>query len=350
MAKSRWSLQGAQQEFLTRQTSTKSAKTLDNYKSTFAMFNDVFRGSDVFLDNVTVNHVAAFLNGYETASTANIYRGQLNVFFGWCVKNQYLKRNPVELTDPRPEVKAGARVKARIPVQDWDTVLDTADSYHPLDRAIVAFGMYLGSRGSEIRNIKIGDLERADDGVIERVVVYRGKQKWKAIIPVCPELADEIDRWLAWYEARHPDLTPEATLLPPRLSHRMNKDSTGRWAEGDRDLDVKPYCTMSAPSHQRIMRRVLKRTGFHQKGEGTHTLRRSVAAALYEEDIDRGYSEALDTVRTFLGHVNTSTTEKYIGTSYSERKLEERLVRKHMFRRNAETAASNVVPIKREVV
>lgn len=350
MAKARWSLQEAQQEFLTMQTGTKSTKTLNNYQSTFAMFNDVFNGRDVFLNNVTVIHIAAFLNGYEQASTANVYRGQLNVFFKWCVRHKLLKDNPVDLTDARPEIKAGARVKARIPVEDWDTVLEVADAYHPLDRAVVAFGMYLGSRGSEIRNIKIGDLERADDGVIERVIVYRGKQKWKALIPVCPELADEIDRWLAWYEARHPNLPPDATLLPPRLSHRLNKDSTGRWAEGDRDLDVKPFHTMSAPAHQRILRRVLKRTGYHQKGEGTHTLRRSVAAALYEEDIDRGYSEALDTVRTFLGHVNTSTTEAYIGTSYSERKLEERLVRKHMFRRNAATTAPNVVPIKREVV
>ena len=350
MARSRLKLTHAQAEFMTRHQRSRSAKTLQNYQSCFNVFNDTIREGDMWLDNVTTNHVDVFLDKYEHAPSANIQLGRLNVFFEWCVKRQHLKRNPCAPVDRRPETTQGARVKHRIPQTEWGRVLDAAESYHPLDRVVIACGMYLGSRGSELRKIRLSDIERGDDGVIERVRVTRGKQHWETVIPVCPELGEELDKWFAWYEGKHPSLGGNAYLLPPRRQYRQVKDGRGRFGHNDRDVDVNPYREMSSAAHDRIIKRALKDTGYYQRGEGSHTLRRSVAAALYEEDIERGYSEALDTVRTFLGHKQTSTTEGYIGTSYSERKLEERLVRKHMFRANRVKADPNVVPIRREGV
>lgn len=350
MAKQRMTLTHAQAEFMTRHQRSRAEKTLENYQSCFNRFNETIRGGDLFLDNVTPAHIDTFIDQYEHGPSANKQLGKLRTFFAWCVKRQYTKRNPCDPVDARPVVREGARTKHRIPQTEWDRVLDAAESYHPLDRVVIACGMYLGSRGSELRGITLGDIERGEDGVIERVKVTRGKQNWSTVLPVCPELGDEIEKWLAWYGDKHPNLGPNAYLLPPRVQYRQDKDRLGRWGYGDADNDVNPYRPMSAAAHGKIIKRALQATGYYTRGEGTHTLRRSVAAALYEEDIERGYSEALDTVRTFLGHKQTSTTEGYIGTSFSERKLEERLVRKHMFRSNRVKADPNVVPIRQDQV
>ncbi len=347
MARSRLKLSHCFAEFLTSKRLTSAASTIKNYETLGRQFQQLFR-EDPWLDNVTTAHVEKYLTRYDHPPSYNIVLGQMNTVFTWCVKRGYLKRNPAAALDHKPEMKRGAVVKKRIPVDEWEKVLQSAGERHAVERAIVAAGMYLGSRGNELRRIKVGDLERDELGQIVKVRVVRSKQNWEAMVPVSQELAEELELWLVWYrEHNGPDLPPNAYLFPPRVPSRFTHNhSNGRFTYGDDpNHPVNMFSEMSPAVHHRIIRKALVDTGHYQKGEGTHTLRRSVAAALYEEDIERGYSEALDTVRTFLGHAQTSTTEGYIGTSFSERKLEERLVGRHMFKRNAAKAADNVVPL-----
>lgn len=350
MGSTRPTLQQAQGEFMARSQRTRSKRTMNNYQSTFTQFShDAFKMKDVYLESVNTMHIEQFVNRYDNPGTANQTLGHLRVFFSWCIKTGYLKRNPCDPIDNRPTVKRGAVVKSRIPAKDWSRLLDIADEYHPMDRAVIACGMYLGSRGSEIRHIKLGDIQRGSTGQIEKIRVMRSKQYWEAWVPVAGELAEELERWLSWYADKMGELPPNAYLFPTRDPGKRAHRSDGTFEYVDsQSMPLKMYNHIGQFAHHRIVHRVLKRAGYYQRGEGTHTLRRSVAAALYEEDIERGYGEALDTVRTFLGHKHTSTTETYIGTSFSERKLEERLIGKHMFRHNAAEAADNVIPLREE--
>lgn len=343
-------LSHATREYLTKNRHLKSKKTLDNYVVVLRLLSYQFNGDDPLLEDINTGHVFGLLERYDNPSTFNVHLSMVNTFFKWCVKNGHLRRNPCDPIERRKVQRRGAQVKHRIPVDQWDRLLDIADAYHPLDRAIIAVGLYLGSRSSEIRNIKLCDLEMHNNTVV-KIKVFRSKQYWTAWVPVAGELAQELNRWLEWYVSKHGvngELPANAYLLPARAHGGETRRPDGLFDHGGRDRELDMFTPLSRSSHHHVVQRVLKDAGFYKRGEGSHTLRRSVAAALYEEDIERGYSEALDTVKTFLGHASSITTESYIGTTFSERKLEERLVGQHMFRHNAAKDADNVVPLRAE--
>lgn len=343
MSTAKLRLSDAAAEFLARKKFAHSTEV--NYRSLFNLLTDSI-GSDIYLQNLTLTHVERFLARYDTVSSGNLRISQLRTFLSWCQRNEYVKRNVAQSLEKRRDKREGAVVKHRIPLDEWPRILEIADSQHPLNRITVACGLYLGQRGRELTAIRISDLHRDPTGRVVSVRVNRTKVQHVAEVPVFEELADEIDRWLAWYGARHGDafgnLPPNAYLLP-RRKRVVSHAPEGGFARVDRDTDVDPFQPLGRP--YKVVQQVLKEAGWYKRGEGAHTLRRSLAVSMYKADLEDGYSGAIQNVAAMLGHASVKTTETYLGTSLSEERLRDRVAGKRLSPR-ADTA--NVVEFRRD--
>lgn len=349
----RMRLSHATQEYLTRRGGRLAAQTRANYTSAFNLLTRAIRGEDPYLVNVTTSHVEKAMRHIDNPSSYNVRLGQYRTFFSWCVRSGWLKTSPVSMLETRPVVRRGAVTRHRIPADAWGHLLTVAETRHPRDRALTAIGLYSGQRSVEYKAARVSDLERGEDGVIEYLTVTRTKVHDQMRVPVCSELADELERWLDWYKTNAGDtfgnLPPNAYLIPARKRIGTRRGPGGRIVTPGPDTPVDPYTPLQDPG--KVMSAILTQAGWYQRGEGAHTLRRSVAVALYEEDLERGYSAALETVQHFLGHASAATTEGYLGVDIGRKRLDDRMKRRHMLRRNAQpdTHSGNVVPFRKEV-
>lgn len=336
-------LSHAAAEFLARKRF--AANTRRNYESLFSQFRKAI-GDDIYLENVTSIHVDKYLRRYECGSSYNVRRGQLRTFFNWCNREGLCRNNPAANIDKAKVEHRGANVKQRIPLDEWPELLRIAGERHPLNRVLVALGLYLGQRGCELSAIKLSDLRRDEDGVIVGITVHRPKTHQVDEVPVFAELADEIEDWLDWYGNQCGDdfgnLPPNAYLVPARIRER--KVVGGKFQTVSKNAKVDPFVRIVKP--YKIIQQTLKDAGYYKKGEGAHTLRRSLAVGLFTADVEAGYSEALDNVKTMLGHQSVTTTEVYLGTTMGKDRLRKRVQRQRLTPKEA--AVDNVVEFRRD--
>src|SRR5690606_30101648 len=82
---------------------------------------------------------------------------------------------------------------------------------------------------------------------------------------------------------------------------------------------------------ERVVQGALGALGYPTRGEGCHTVRRSVARAFFDSmATDTGYDAALRTVSAMLHHKSSATTEIYLGLT-SERVRRDSLLRGRPF-------------------
>lgn len=174
---------------------------------------------------------------------------------------------------------------------------------HPRDRILLAMGMYLFLRQGEIATLRVGDVDLNTNRV--QVSVHKTKAVDLMVIPL--ELRPILREWLTWYGIDVGGLRADYYLVPAKKPFSERKYDP-----------VKPYSKMTRISD--IVNRQLERIGFevkdengHPTREGMHTLRRSSALNLYNEEVARGVDSALMTAKSFLHHSSVVMTERYLG-------------------------------------
>lgn len=260
--------------------------------------------------------------GYAWApSTYNRKLSDVRQFVTWLQKRRYL--------DPSKEILFGYRTmknpkrdRLRIPRSEWDRLLDSAN--HPVERVLVACGLYTMARPSEIVSLRVGDWDR-DNYTLS---LYRHKQSKPDLMPVCLELHAELTRWMEWYEA-HAIIDARSFLIPSRTQHNQDP-ATGQWRYTS-DGRVNPTRPQHRPS--RAVQRVLAAAGYSTRREGGHTLRRSAARAYYDHLVDTGHDGALRQVQTILDHSSSVVTEGYLGTTRDKVERDRHLKGRSMFGR-----------------
>lgn len=273
-------------------------------------------------------------------SSRNMLLTRMRVFFQWARGRGYMK------TDPTMEMR---RVKEQrdnrlfVPVEEFDNLLDAAT--HPRDRIVVALGMYLFLRVSEIESLRVGDVDLAEGEV--KVKVHKTKDR--DIMPICQELDEELRRWLTWYAANvGTPLEDDMYLVPAKRDYRAVPGDDGKFRPVDDEtplrVKINPYTPISRP--YKVVQRALGKLGYPTKREGGHTLRRSGARALFDTIRGtEGSDGALQQVKVMLHHKNVSMTEHYLGIQPERAQRDARLKGKRMFARPQQPA--NVVPMRR---
>lgn len=191
-----------------------------------------------------------------------------------------------------------------------EAVLETA-LRHPRDRMLVALGLFVGMRESEMRELRVGDVNLAT----QLIDFKRQKQRGRRMrIELNAFALAEIRRYLEWYEKGYGPLTPDMYLVPARMR------GAGRSNLRARDGGYWPLLPhKKASTFQYIMKGILRRMGkAPAQGQGLHMLRRTMGNAMIAANAD------IRDVQAALGHSSVTVTEGYLDINEQQKRLRNR--------------------------
>jgi len=282
---------------------------------------------NIQVSSITSSHLDRFWHKHQDwmPGTFNKNRAYLSGFFKWCQIRGHMPRttDPLEGTRNRRVVP---REQLIIPQSKFEELLDAAPIAR--DRIVLAIGLYLFCRVSEISNLRWRDLNFDQ----KAVRVFRTKTTTEDILPMCEELEHELKRWRLEYGREAGEVPKAGWYVCPPYSPPKFAGRSGRQAElfliSPRAL--RPTAEMVAVTER--IQLSLASAGYEDlANEGGHTLRRSGAVALYNELIDRGHDGAIRMVQAMLGHSSVMTTEIYLRLDLARKTRNDLLAGKRMF-------------------
>lgn len=287
--------------------------------------------------HITPRHIDSYLAKRKTdddlsAASLNVDLVGLRALFRHAVERRYLAPHQ-DPTQHRRNFREVPRDRLRLPAAEFPRLLDACE--HPRDRIIVALGLYLFLRKSEIKALRVGDVDLARGVVTVRVE----KTKQLDHMPISAELDAELRRWLTWYAAsidrpldQYDHLVPAKTpplYLPGQRPYE-------NFEEAKMQARLKPEKPCNRP--EEAVHRVLTALGYPVRDEdggslreGVHTLRRSGARALFDRLVAEGYDYAIRTVQSMLHHKSIVVTEGYLGVRLDEKRRDEIVRGKPLF-------------------
>lgn len=300
--------------------------------------------------NVTAQHVdtffAAMQSRHHSPGTMNNHLFTLRHYFRWCSQRKFRSIGD-DPTGGRRPFKTPEKRRLIVPRQDFGRLLDAAT--HPRDRMVLALGLYLFLRQSEIASLRIADCDL--DGGTVYVTIHKTGQV--DAMPITKQLNKELRRWLAWYSADSGTPQPDWYLVPAKHVPRWRGVGQGRLVRVDDPRQMlKP--TVKLQKVEDVAKRALVAAGFPIRDEetgkstmeGIHTLRRSGARALFDDRVDNGGYDGIGrAVQAMLHHKNFSMTERYLQIDLDRKRRDEMLRGKSMF---TEVDMSNVVELRKE--
>lgn len=329
-------LSDAIEEFLASSSSRgDKPNTIRSKRSSLDRLLNDKRTGNILMKNIGPDHVDSVFESMHqqglAAASVNLHRAHLALFFKWCQSRRYVTStiSPMDGTRPLKEVP---RKRVIVPVGKFAHLLNCAT--HPRDRAIIALGLYLFLRQSEVRALRVGDVD-LDSGWLD-VKVLKTSQRDR--MPISEELDDELRSWLTYYSNTCGGLDPAWCLIPARSRPVMGTtpgvSGFTRRLDGDgKLLPMRPLKQIETP-----VKKILVRAGFqvHDEDgksnfEGLHTLRRSGARARFDALVEAGHDGAIREVQAMLHHASTRMTEHYLGLTLDIDRRDKNIRGKPMF-------------------
>ena len=270
--------------------------TIKNDQSTLRRLIRVV--GDIDTKKITTQHIDRFFESFADnprqryePGTINQHHGSLSAFLRWCRARGHMRPDIDPLAGRRYQPQP-RKARARVAMADFPRLLDSAD--HPRDRMLLACGLYLLGRQSEIVNLRIRDVDFQSREI--HMTIF--KSKIYDQMPISQELHGEIVRWFEYYQEKCGPLQPDWYLVPA-----LSNTYAG--------LVLRPTRKMSKPEDN--VKKALAAVGVQDRHLGMHCLRRSAARALFDEMTARGYDGALRRVSAWLHHSSVTITEGYLG-------------------------------------
>lgn len=342
------------QEYLAyrRTTAAKSESTIKNDDLALRLL--IRACGDIQPANITPQHVdklVALLSDGKATATFNTRLAAVKTFLAWCRHRGYVRHNALALIPSRRNAKPD---RHRVPVTQFPALLDAA--LHPRDRIVIAIGLWLFLRASEIRHLKIRDLDLETNDLH----VYIQKTHDYDVMPVSSFLETELRKWLTFYtedvqrsgiRCAHDGCGPlceDWFLVPSKHSNAYCQDARGRIVVDPTRLGrLKPTCPMNRHAEKSV-KAALHRIGHPTFQEGCHTLRRSGARAYFDQLVEDGYDGALKMVSAMLHHASVTMTEHYLGIR-EDRHRRNSQIKGRVFFAAIEAVPNNVTPLSRAV-
>lgn len=281
-------------------------------------------------------YLATMLSKGYQPTTINLRISMVSTFCKWARDRRLMTANQNPLSTVRYQPTT-TKPRRRVPVHDFPRLLDAAD--RPQGRILVALGLYLFLRSSEVVNLKLGDVD-LEGGEVR---VYQPKTKRWDVMPICAELDAELRRWLTWYAQDQPTgLVPQWYLVPAHRPFAPDYPAQPPLMNPERKMT-----RTSDRIHQ-----ALRGVGWEvmpSDMEGCHTLRRSGARALFDDLVERqdaARDHALRVVASMLHHKSVTQTELYLGLDVDREKRDVLFKGQSMF---AAPDRENVVSLERDL-
>jgi integrase len=256
----------------------------------------------------------------------NLAKNVLHLLFEFARVRRHVPATWFNPCTGRKNYKGTPGEKRRIPASEFPQLLDATKN--PRDRIVVALGLYLLLRQSEMKELRLGDVDLHHGEVAVRVL----KSNKFDVMPITVELDKELRRWLTFYAERAGELQDRWHLVPAKSPYKVTRESVHHPYRVDTDMyEFRPEKPYGEP-HNAVIAAVaaLGYATYNERGEmhrdGVHTLRRSGALAIYTRLSSEGHDRAMGTVQEWLHHSSVRTTELYVGTDVN-RKLRNDLFR-----------------------
>lgn len=286
----------------------------------------------------------------RSPSTLVADRRHLRQFVEYCQANNWMAQSFRPFPPNAGRVAGGdaqghedAPDKRRVvSYNDWEKLLDTAESIHPRTRILVAMGLYWGRRVSEAAMLQWAHInsttEPVDRGTMPlsyraietgpgQAIIRNVKRRRTIVIPIGAPMQAELDRWQAWLEkTQHEPVRLDWFVVAPRIqATKLSTVGGSLWAP--RDWPVVPTRKATPIALSKDVQRALTAFGWRDvKGEGMHTLRRSVAAHL--DSIGE-----IASAQALLDHMHRATTELYTRNRAGESELSALMQRPNPYER-----------------
>lgn len=303
---------------------------------------DFFYGDGGLMDIHVTRIKGQQLRAAVGPSTHNHYRKRLHIFFTYSHSRGLAPRNDyLCLVEPLPEVRKQRMQPAPgILLQ----LLDQAEC--AMHRAYLATAVNTACRASELANLRVGDIDFAASEIF--VIVTKTQEEDE--MPLTADLERELRIWLEEYaRLLGRPLRADDYLFPARSGNQIKThyfdESLGR-----RVYERTPFVwhpDRPVERTEKIVKDALAKLGLPTRYEGTHTVRRAVARAYFDQLAqEAGYDAALRTVSALLHHSSMTTTERYLGLSSEKRRRDETMKGKP-FLTAMVPQHPNVVPLRR---
>ena len=192
-----------------------------------------------------------------------------------------------ELLDVASRIE-GARV---FEPEEVKSISDSfSGKYATRDKAIFLLGLCIGSRVSELCQLKVSDVWRNGkpvNTIIIRPETAKRKKARRVPIDVNPIAQNIISELIAWKWKEGESLDPEAPLFVSQKGGHLTRVQL-----------------------HRILKNTYEEAGIEPERASTHSMRKTAATWLYESTKD------LKCVQSFLGHSDSETTEQYIDLAF----------------------------------
>lgn len=318
-----------------------SASTRRTFKRTAELFLSTV--GNIQVKHVQARHVDSFFASRQAAGispgTLNLELVVLRGLFRFAMARRHMPPGQPDPASHRRRVRNMPKTRRRIPASEFERLLDA--TRHPRDRMVLALGIYLLARQSEIIELRIGDVDLVHGAISARII----KTAQVDTMPISTELDRELRRWLTFYAERCGPLEPHWRLVPAKARPQINELR-------DRDMlaaELKPLRPMVQP--ERIVQNALVACGYEVRDadgrptrDGVHTLRRSSARALFDRLAERGYDNAGRIVQAMLHHASFKQTETYLGIDMDSKHRDEIIRGQEMF----PVATDNVLVLNKE--
>lgn len=247
------------------------------------------------VDEVGPDQAASWFAALKVAPSTKVTRlAQIRAFTRFCVMKGWISKDPTWML--RAE-KPMPTLRDRLTAEELLNLVEC--TRFPSHRMVVALAVNLGLRSSEIRDLRIGDVNLPAQEIGVRIP----KTKDAEHMPITAELDGELRAWLAHYDQVAPGaLTPRSYLVPSQF--RQNGV-----------VYLRPGTAMGKAYPAEVIHWALDDLGWPDTtGEGVHTVRRSLARVFFDDaEQQDGFDSALLATMSLLNHSRPETTLRYIG-------------------------------------
>ncbi len=266
---------------------------------------------------------ARALSATLTEVSFNKARDRVGQFVNYCERRGWVR--PLLMDDVKPRTPT-EMLQRRYTATELMCLCDAAPT--PQEKILVALACNTALRIGDILSLRLSVLD--DRGELDpstptvdlaggwlRVRVHKTKKQDN--LPITLELDAALRAWLTHYTV---------TLGRP-LEHDMylvpaqDNDSWDRTPAGA-TYTLKPYDRVTTQDTK--FHRIAELAGLrHSRGNGWHTIRRSLARLLYEDLKRRGHPDPIRPVQAMLHHTDPGMTYRYIGTAPDRQDRDEML-------------------------